>query len=301
MRRQRRYDLRAALEGYLCISPWLIGFFALTLGPFVASLLMSLTDWPILSSPTFVGLNNYRRLLLVDSRFGVSMYNTAFYTLFSVPLGLMLAFLIALLLNQEVRGMPLYRTLFYVPSITSGVATAILWAALFDGRFGLINTALGAIGIDGPLWFGSRTWAKPALIIMSMWYVGGQVVIFLAGLQGVPQHLYEAVQVDGGGSWARLRHVTLPMMTPTILFNLVMGIIGSFQVFTNAFVMTAGGPADATLFVMLYLYRNAFTYFQMGYASAMAWILFAVVLGFTAIQLGLSRRWVYYEEPLGRA
>ena len=300
-RKPRRHSLRSILEGYACISPWLFGFLTLTLGPFIASFAMSFTKWPILASPTFIGLHNYERLLFIDKRFGISLYNTAYYTFFSVPLGLVLAFFIAILLNQKVRGMPLYRTLFYVPSVTSGVATAILWAGLFDARFGLINLALSAIGIKGPLWFGSRMWAKPALIFMSLWYVGGAVVVFLAGLQGIPQHLYEAAEVDGAGAWARLRHVTVPMMTPTVFFNLVMGIIGSFQVFTTAYVMTNGGPADSTLFVILYLYRNAFTYFQMGYASAMAWIFFFVVLIFTAIQLATSRRWVYYEEPTGKA
>ncbi|MHB0877467.1 MAG: carbohydrate ABC transporter permease [Anaerolineae bacterium] len=299
--RSRRRTWRSALEGYLCISPWLFGFFTLTLGPFLASLFMSFTDWPILASPRWVGLANFQRLLLVDKNFGTSMYNTAYYTFFSVPLGLVLAFFTALLLNQNVRGMPLYRTLFYVPSVTSGVATAILWSALFDARFGLINSALSAIGIRGPIWFGSRLWSKPALIFMSLWYVGGAVVIFLAGLQGISQHLYEAAEVDGADSRAKLRHITIPMMTPTIFFNLVMGIIGSFQVFTTAFVMTNGGPANSTLFIVLYLYRNAFTYFQMGYASAMAWMLFLVVLVFTGMQLAVSRRWVYYEEPAGGA
>jgi len=299
--RPRRRNWRSALEGYACISPWLFGFFTLTLGPFLASFYMSFTEWPLLASPRWIGLYNYQRLLFIDKKFGISMFNTTYYTVFSVPLGLVLAFFLAILLNQKVHGMPLFRTLFYVPSVTSGVATAILWAALFDARFGLINSALAAIGIKGPIWFGSRIWSKPALIFMSLWYVGGEVVIFLAGLQGIAQHLYEAAEVDGAGSWARLRHITVPMMTPTIFFNLVMGILGSFQVFTNAFVMTNGGPADSTLFVMLYLYRNAFSYFQMGYASAMAWIFFLVLLVFTGVQLATSRRWVYYEEPAGGA
>jgi len=291
---------RAAAEAYLLISPWLFGFLTLTLGPFIASLVMSFMKWRILTPPVFIGFANYERLFLRDARFGISLYNTAYYVLLSVPSGLVVAFFVAILLNQNVKGLPLFRTLFYVPSVTSGVATAILWLGLFDARYGLINTVLRFVGIEGPLWLGSRAWAKPALVIMSLWYVGGSVVIFLAGLQGIPQHLYEAAEVDGAGSWARLRHVTFPMMTPTIFFNLIMGIIGSFQVFTSSFVMTDGGPADATLFYVLYLYRNAFEYFRMGYASALAWVFFLIVLALTLVQLAGSRHWVYYEAPTGR-
>ena len=229
-----------------------------------------------------------------------ALYNTAYYVFLGVPSGLVLALALAILLNQQVKGLPFYRTVFYLPAVTSGVASAILWLGLFDARFGIINTLLRQVGIDGPRWLGSTTWSKPALVIMRLWYVGNSVVIFLAGLQGVPQHLYEAAEVDGGSFLAKTWHITVPMMTPTIFFNLVMGIIGSFQVFTSSYVMTGGGPANSTLFYVLYLYRNAFVYFQMGYASALAWLFFLVILAFTAVQLVGSRYWVYYEEPVGR-
>lgn len=297
---RRHKSLARDIEGYLYISPWLFGFFTLTLGPFVTSFLMSFTKWEVLSPPVFTGLANYQRIFLHDPLPMKALYNTAYYVVLGVPSGLVLALALAILLNQNVKGLPFFRTVFYLPSVTSGVASAILWLGLFDARFGIINILLRQVGIEGPRWLGSTAWSKPALVIMRLWYVGNSVVIFLAGLQGVPQHLYEAAEVDGGGFLAKTWHITVPMMTPTIFFNLVMGIIGSFQVFTSSYVMTGGGPANSTLFYVLYLYRNAFVYFQMGYASALAWLFFLVILVFTGIQLLASRYWVYYEEPVGR-
>jgi multiple sugar transport system permease protein len=288
-------QVRRLIGGYLFIAPWLIGFFVFTLGPFIASLFYSFTRYELLTPPEFRGLQNYNLLFRQDPRFWVSLTNTAYYSFFSVPIRMVLAFFVAMLLNQKVNGMALYRTLFYLPSVTAGVATAILWVWIFDANYGILNIGLRAIGIEGPMWLGSRVWAKPALIIMSLWNIGGTMVIYLAGLQGVPQQLYDAAAVDGAGWWRKTRHVTVPMMTPTIFFTLVMGIIGSFQVFASALVMTNGGPADATLFYVLYLYRNAFQYFRMGYASALAWVLFIIILILTLIQLWLSNRWVYYE------
>ena len=290
---QRR--IRGLAAGYFFIGPWLIGFLAFTLGPFLASLVLSFTKWPILGKPEWVGTRNYRTLFLSDPDFRIGLSNTVFYAAFSVPGQLVIAFFVAMLLNHEVRGIPLFRTCFYLPSITAGVATAILWIWMFNPYHGLLNLGLRALGIAGPNWLGSRQWAKPALIIMSFWGIGGQMVIYLAGLQGVPEALYDAAEVDGAGWWGKTRHVTIPMMTPTILFNLVMGLIGSFQVFTTALIMTNGGPAKATLFYMLHLYRNAFVYFRMGYASALAWVFFIIVFVLTLLQLRLSDRWVYYE------
>jgi len=297
--RQHR-SLARDLEGYLYILPWLFGFLTLTLGPFIASFVMSFTKWQVLDTPVFIGLANYKRIFLDDPMPLKALYNTAYYVFLGVPGGLVLALALAVLLNQKVRGLPFYRTVFYLPAVTSGVASAILWVGLFDVRYGIINLLLRQVGIEGPRWLGSTAWSKPALVIMRLWYVGNSVVIFLAGLQGVPQHLYEAAEVDGGGFLAKTRHITIPMMTPTIFFNLVMGIIGSFQVFTSSYVMTNGGPAHSTLFYVLYLYRNAFQYFQMGYASALAWLFFLIILVFTGVQLLASRYWVYYEEPVGR-
>jgi multiple sugar transport system permease protein len=291
----RKRQLNTLIRGYLFIAPWLVGFLVFTLGPFVASLFFSFTRYELLTPPEFRGFQNYNVLFRQDPRFWVSLANTAYYAFFSVPIRMILAFFVAILLNQKVQGMAIFRTLFYLPSVTAGVATAILWVWIFDANYGLLNVGLRAIGIEGPLWLGSRVWAKPALILMSLWSIGGTMVIYLAGLQGVPQQLYDAAAVDGAGWWRKTRHVTVPLMTPTIFFTLVMGIVGSFQVFASALVMTNGGPADATLFYVLYLYRNAFQYFRMGYASALAWVLFIIILALTLIQLWLSNRWVYYE------
>jgi len=292
--RVSRLKLRRTITGWLFISPWFIGFLIFTLGPFLASLWLSFTKWELIGPAEWVGSRNFEILFLEDRRFLKTLFNSAYYTLFHVPLTMLLAFLIALLLNEQVKGRALLRTAFYLPSISAGVGTMLLWVWLLNGD-GLINYLLGLVGIQGPNWLGSTTWAMPALILMSLWGLGGTMIIYLAGLQGIPQYLYEAVAIDGGGLWAKLRHVTLPQMTPSIFFTLIIGIIGSLQVFSTAFVMTEGGPADATLFYLLYLYYQAFRYFRMGYASAMAWMLFLLILILTLIQLGLAKRWVYYE------
>jgi multiple sugar transport system permease protein len=292
---------REARDGYVFAAPWLLGFFLFTLGPMVVSILMSFTEWngitPI-SDIRWVGLENYRVLATEDPRFIVALKNTAWYVAWAVPFGTLNALCMALLLNQEVKGQPVFRTLFYLPSVVSGVATSMLWLWLFNPSFGPINLALSRLGIPQdslPGWLTDPDWAMSALIIMSLWSVGNSMLIYLAGLQGVPQHLYEAADLDGSNAWHRFRHVTLPMLTPTLLFNLVMGIIGSFQTFTQAFIMTNGGPKDATLFFVLYLYQKAFQQFKMGYASAMAWVLFVIIMALTLTLLRSSKRWVYYE------
>ncbi|MBM3458138.1 MAG: sugar ABC transporter permease [Armatimonadetes bacterium] len=267
----------------------------------VVSLAMSLTAWDgitPLSRIRWVGGENYQELLTQDLRFRKALGNTVLYVLGAVPFGTLNALGMALLLNQEVRGQALFRTLFYLPSVVSGVATSMMWMWLYNPSFGPINDFLARIGVPQdrlPGWLTDPQWALPALVFMSFWGVGNAMLIYLAGLQGVPQHLYEAADLDGATPWIRFQHVTLPMLTPTLLFNLVMGIIGSFQTFTQAFVMTNGGPQDATLFYVLYLYQKAFQQFQMGYASAMAWILFVIVMTLTLSLLRGSRRWVYYE------
>ena len=228
-------------------------------------------------------------------RFTRTLGNTAYYVLFHVPGVNLLALGCALLLNQKLRGIALYRTLFYMPSVTSGVATAVLWIWLFNGQYGVLNSFLRVFGVSGPNWLFDIKWSMNALIIMSLWGMGNAMLIYLAGLQNVPQHLYEAAMVDGAGAWQRFVNVTLPLLTPTIFYNLVIGVIASFQVFTAAFVMTAGGPADSTLFYVLYLYRVAFENLRMGYAAALAWILFVIIIAFTILQFVLARRWVYYE------
>jgi multiple sugar transport system permease protein len=224
------------------------------------------------------------------------MVNTLYYVVISVPLQITVGFLLALGLNAKLRGVTIFRTLFYVPSIVPQVAGVLLFVWLFQPQIGLINWMLDLVGLRGPNWLGRPEWAKPAIIIMSLWGVGASMIIYLAGLQSIPQHLYEAAQIDGANGWKQLRHVTVPMMTATIFFNLVMGIINSFQVFTTAYIATGGGPMNSTLFYMLYLYNSGFQDFKMGYASALAWILFALVLLLTLLVFRSSSSWVYYES-----
>jgi multiple sugar transport system permease protein len=213
-----------------------------------------------------------------------------------VPLGMGVGLAVALLLNAKLKGMAVYRTIFYLPAVVPLVASAIMWIWILQPSSGLINTVLRTFGIEGPLWLQSPVWSKPSIILMGLWGAGSGMVIWLAGLQGIPEVLYEAAEVDGAGWWPKFLHVTLPMLSPYVFYNLVMGIIGTFQIFTKAYIMTQGGPVDSTLFYVYYLFNNAFRYFRMGYASAMAWILFIIILIFTLIQTKLSRTWVYYEE-----
>ncbi|MCD6289433.1 MAG: sugar ABC transporter permease [Anaerolineae bacterium] len=285
---------KEAILGYLFISPWLLGFLMFVLGPFIASFYLSFTTYSILQPGKWVGLQNYTRALSREPLFWKSLGNTAYYVIGAVPLRIILGFILALLLNVQVRGLTLWRTLFYVPSITPLVATTVLWLYLLNPKFGLINYALSLLHISPVPWLTSPKWSKPALILMSVWWVGGNMVIFLAGLQGIPQHLYEAAELDGANALRRLWHITIPMMTPTIYFNLVINIINTFQVFVQAFIMTDGGPLNSTRFYMLYLYDNAFRFFKMGYASALAWILFLIILALTILLVKTSNRWVFY-------
>lgn len=280
-------------SGILFAVPWLLQFVLFIVVPFAASFWLSLTDYRFRDFPNFIWFENYADLAS-DEVFLKSIFNTLYYTVFHVPGVMVIAFFIAILLNQKVKGMPLFRTLFYLPSITAGVATIMLWLVILQPN-GIMNQVLGLVGIPGPRWLTSTQWAMPSLIIMSFWTVGTTMILYLAGLQGIPQHLYEAASIDGAGHIRKLWHVTVPMMTPTIFLTLVLGIIGSWQVFTQALILTGGGPANATLFVLLYLYNKAFLIFQMGYASAIAWVLFVIILIFTLIQFVIARRWVYYE------
>jgi multiple sugar transport system permease protein len=294
---KRRLNLaaREALTCYLFLLPWAIGFVAFVLGPIVASLVLSFMRYDVVTPPRFIGLSNFTELFTKDLRFGVSMGNTIYYVAIYVPLHLVVALGLALLLNQKVRGMAVYRTLFYIPAIVPLVAGSILWVWILQPEWGMINSLLALFGIKGPLWLSSLTWSKPAMILMALWGTGTAMLICLAGLQGVPQHLYEAAEIDGADRWKRFWNITLPLLSPTLFFMLILGVIGSFQVFTSAYIMTGGGPAESTLFYMLYLYRRAFAFLNMGYAAAMAWILFVIVLALTLVQFRLANRWVYYE------
>jgi len=285
---------KEAVEGYLFVSPLLVGLLFLSLGPMVASLAISFCKYDLFTAPKFCGFGNYRELLS-DPLFWKSLKVTVTYSVISVPLGSCLSLAVALLMNQKVRGIAIFRTIYYLPAVVSGVAVALLWMWIFDPSYGLGNVLLRAFGLPALQWLASPKTALLSLILMSFWGIGGGMVIYLAGLQSVPQHLYEAAEIDGANLWHKFRHVTVPMLSPVIFYNLIMGIIGSFQVFTQAFVMTNGGPVNSTLFYVLYLFRQAFNYYHMGYASAMAWILFAIILALTLLVFRSSALWVYYE------
>lgn len=300
-------ERRNLMWGLFFVSPVLIGFTVFMILPIILSFYYSLCDYPILESPTFIGLGNYIELFK-DERIRISIQVTLFYTVVAVPLGIVVAFLLSLLLDMKVKGLAFYRTIFFLPSIVPVVASSVLWIWVFNVDYGILNTILRAIFNNeimvtmnlGPLdpppgWLISERWALWALILMSVWGVGGTVVLYLAGLQDVPVHLYEAAEIDGASSLMKTWHVTLPIMSPVIFFTFVMGLIGTFQYFTQAFIMTHGGPSHSTLFYALYLFQNAFEYYKLGYASAMAWVLFVVILGVTLVVFKTTGRFVYYE------
>lgn len=294
-RRPNRLARREAITFYLCISPWIAGFLLFTLGPVTASFGLSFTRWDLLSPPVFTGLRNYTHML-EDKLFWQSLSVTLRYTLMYVPTELVGGLLLALLMNQAgVRGIRAVRTIYYLPTVISGVAFVVVWMWIFNPQAGLINATLARVGIEGPRWLADPSTALTALWMMSLWGLGRTAIIYLAGLKGIPPELYEAAAMDGAGSWPSFVHVTLPLLTPTIFFNLVLSIIATFQTFTSAFVATNGGPLDSTLFFVLYLYRKAFQEFQMGYAAALAWVLFVVILGLTLLVVRSGQWWVYYE------
>ena len=295
-----RKKIREATSGYAFASPWLVGFMVFTLGPMLFSFFLSFTDWNLLKKLDdirVIGFVNYSRIFSYDPRFWTSLKNTVFYTVFAVPLGIIGALLLAMLLNQKVKGIAFFRTVFYLPSVVSGVATAVLWMWVFNPQFGIVNSFLHWLGIEGPPWLSDPGWSKPTLIIMSLWGLGGSMLIYLAGLQNIPDRLYEVADLDGANQFQKFWHVTIPSLTPTIFFNLIISIIGSFQVFTTVYIISdgRGGPQDSTLFYVLYLYKKAFHEYEMGYASALAWILFVIILFFTLLIMKSSALWVYYE------
>ena len=287
-------ERRSMIEGLLFISPWLIGFLSLTLFPLLFSLYISFTRYDLLRPPVFIGLRNYQDIFFDDPLFWTVMYNTLFYVLFSVPLSLIFAFLVANLLNTNIVGRSFFRAVMYIPSIVPAVATAMVWLFLLNIQYGAINGFLQSIGLPAVPFLSNPDLAKPSLIMVAVWSTGNAVVIFLAGLQDVPRTLYEAATVDGANAWHRFRHVTIPMSTPVILFNLIIGFINAFQEFTSAWLITNGGPANSTQFYSLYLYRQAFQFLRMGKASALAWILFVMVVVYTVFLFRSSSRWVFY-------
>ena len=287
--------VRRARLGYLFISPWLIGFAVFTALPFLASVALSFTHYTVASPPAWVGLANYQTLLFDDPSFWTALINTLVYALVAVPLGVAAAFVLALLLNLELRGMAVYRTIFFLPHIVPVVASSVVFMWVLNPQIGLANGLLRLIGIEGPAWLQDPAWSMTTLILLSLWGVGGSVVIYLAGLKDVPLSLYEAARIDGANVFQRAIHITLPMMTPVIFFNLVMGIIHAFQYFTQAYILTGGGPQESTLFLALYLFFRAWRYLDLGYASALAWIMFVLVASITYGVFRSQKRWVHYE------
>lgn len=286
---------KEAVAGYLFASPWFIGIILFTLYPIAASIKYSFMDYNILQTPQWVGLSNYINLFQ-DDLFWKSLYNTFYYVVFSVPLSIFIGLAIALLLNKDLKGIAVYRTLYYMPSIVPLVAGSILWAWIFNPNFGILTNLVEAFGLSAPGWLSDPAWAKPSLILMSLWGAGGGMIIYLAGLKNIPKVYYEAAELDGAGILRKFTTITLPMLSPTLLFQLIMGIIGSFQVFTQAFIMTGGGPNDSTMFYVFYLFNNAFRFWKMGYASALAWVLFAIIMFFTWLNFRISRHWVFYDQ-----
>lgn len=290
---------REEREFYLFVSLWIVGFILFDAGPIIASFVISFTNWSMMSDPAWVGVKNFQRLI-ADPLFRTALWNSLYFGVGSVGFGLIVSFLLALLLNQRVLGITVFRTIFYLPSVVSGIAVAILWLMILHQDFGLINSALAWFGIRGPGWLVQPEWAKPALILMSLWGAGGSMVIYLAGLQSVPQHLYEAASIDGAGAWMKFWNVTVPMMSPVIFYNLIVGFIASLQGFVLVLIMTNGGPANATLMFGLYIYRVAFQFFEMGYASALAWILLLVIMAITVVQFVGAKYWVFYEGDVAK-
>jgi multiple sugar transport system permease protein len=280
--------------GWLMASPWIVGVLLFTAFPFGTAAYLSLTEYDVLRPPVFVGLANFREMFFEDPLFWQSLKITTIYAVVSVPLSIALGLFLALLLNARIHGLAWLRTVYYLPAVLSGVAVSILWAMVFNSDWGVLNHLLGLVGIEGPAWLQSEKWVMPAMIVMSLWGVGGGLVIYLAGLQGIPTELYEAAQVDGAGIFHKFWHITIPMLSPVLLFQLIMGIVGALQTFTQGYVMTSGGPNNASLFYQLYLWREAFQLLHMGYASALAWGIFVYILALTLLVLRSSQAWVFY-------
>lgn len=292
--RMSRYQRRSLLMGLLFVSPWLIGFLGFTVYPLISSIYFSMTRYDFIRPPVFIGLGNYINLFTSDPHFYNVLYNTIYYVGFSVPLSLVFAFSVANLLNSKIVGRSFFRAVAYIPSIVPAVCSAMIWLFLMNIQYGAINGVLQALHMQTIPFLSSPTLAKPSIILIAAWASGGAVVIFLASLQDVPRHLYEAAMVDGANAWQRFLNVTIPMTTPVILFNLLMGFIGAFQEFTLPWLLTQGGPMNSTEFYAVNLYRVGFMQLGMGKASAMAWILFVVIIVFTVLLFKTSARWVYY-------
>lgn len=283
---------------YLFISPWIIGVLLFTLGPLILSLIMSFYDWPITSSPEFVGLGNYKQMFTSDPQFYKSLTITFKFAIIFVPLNMIIALFLAMLISQPLKGVKVFRTIFYIPAVVSGVAISTIWAWLLDGNYGIINYLLEFIGIEGPQWLIDPKWAIFAIIFASAWGVGTMMLIFYTSIKSIPPALYEAAALDGAGPVKSFFKITIPMITPTILFNLITSLIGALQQLTLVLLLTKGGPMKSTYFYGLYVYNNAFKHHKLGYASANAWVMFIVILCLTALVFKSSDAWVFYENEV---
>jgi multiple sugar transport system permease protein len=280
------------------ISPWLIGFVLLTIIPMITSFFISFTEWDILTDAKFVGFDNYKDVFQ-DPLFYKSLRVTLVFTALSVPINVVLSLLVAILLNSNIKCINLYRTIYYLPAVVSGVVVSLLWSWIFNSEFGLLNNFLLKFGIEGPRWLADEFWVMPAMVIMSAWGIGGGIIMYLSGLQGIPAYLYESARLDAANWWTRLTKITIPSMSPVLFFTTLTSIIGSLQTFTSAYVMTNGGPNNQTLFYAYYIYKHAFTWRQMGKASALAWLLFFIIMGLTVVFVKFSKNKVYYESKDG--
>lgn len=285
---------REALEGYIFLLPWIIGFLAFQFGPLLASLYLGFTNYRGSTAPQWIGAENFKRMFTDDPLFWQSLKVTVLYALGFLPMGLILGFGIALLMNQKVPGISVFRTIYYLPSVMTGVAVAILWQFVFHKEYGIMNSLLRLFGAEPIAWLNNSRWVLVAFIIMGLWGVGGGMIVYLAGLQSIPTELYEAASIDGANRWRRFWAITIPLMTPTIFFNLVTGLIATFQIFTTAYIMTQGGPNYGTYFFSLNIYYTTFRSLRLGYASALAWMLFILILVLTLAVFSTARRWVYY-------
>jgi len=292
---KRRRRQGPGLTPWLFISPWIIGFIVFTVGPLLFSLYMSFFDWPIVGEREFIGVDNYKTMLTLDPQFWESLWITTKFALLFVPLNIVLAFLMAMLLNMGLKGTGFFRTAFYLPSVISGVALVTIWSWIYSHRYGLLNYLLGLVGVDGPNWLGDAQWAVVAITIASLWGLGGTMLILLSGLQSIPKELYEAARISGVPLWAQTVWITLPMLGPMILFSIITSIISAFQQLTIALLLTEGGPLGSTYFFAMYIYDNAFRFFDMGYAAAMSWIMFGIVLVLSLAVMKWSAAWVHYE------
>jgi multiple sugar transport system permease protein len=301
---QRRKE---TLWFYLLISPWLVGFVTLTLGAMVVSFVLSLTNWDLFTTPDFVRFDNYVQLFTDDKIFWTAVYNTLFYASISVLAGMLFSLAIGYLLNRPIRGSALYRTLYYIPATVPAVASALLFKWLLAPDAGMINRFLAVFGIDGPAWLLDPLWVKPALILMSLWTVGANITLLMAGMKSVPNEFYEAASIDGASPISQYFRITLPLITPVIFFNLIMSMIGALQIFTQIYIMTGGGgatmggPNNASMMIVPYLFNNGFRFYKMGYASAIAWILFVLILLLTLLVFRSSSAWVYYETEVRKS